>query len=127
MRKFTILFAVLLVVFLITTGNVFAARGDREELNFGYVKAMSTNTDGVLADSPTYIYAVTIYPAAANSYVLLYDNATLAGSLANGKVSIEVGEAVQYTTKREVFDPPILMEKGVYADLTSGHVVVEYR
>ena len=91
----------------------------------GYVNAGSTSYDKAISGKPAYMYAVTVFATAANSYVNIYDTTTTPASPNQPKV--EVGEATQYGSRRVVFDPPIRMTSGIYADVTSGAAVVEYR
>lgn len=123
MRKFLISL-VCLALFVGLGSNAFAGRYDREDANdVGYANAASTSVDAALVAVPCYVYGATVLATSANSYALLYDNA----SAATGTVKIEIGEASQYDTQHITFDPPIRFENGVYADVTSGPVVIEYR
>ncbi len=90
----------------------------------GYVNAASAGVDGVVKSGPTYVYAVTQYATGASSSTLLYDTTTL---VAANQPKIEVAESVAANTKRYVYDPPLKFDNGVYADVTSGSVVIEYR
>jgi len=124
-RRLFMIIALALLVCFAMPGISQAARGDREELNFGYVNTASARDDITLVSKPAYIYAVTIFPAQDLAYVLLYDSsdATLQGDL----VRVEITESAAYATTREVFNPPIRMTSGIYADVTNGSVIVEYR
>lgn len=103
--------------------QAFAGRYDREDaVDVGYVSAKGISADGAVTSGPTYIYAVTVYAAAANSTVTLYDN-----TAASGTVLAEVGAVTQYSTNRVEFDRPIEAATAVYADITGGYIVVEYR
>ena len=85
--------------------------------------AKGSGADVAVTSGPAYVYAVTVYATAANSYVNLHD----AASATTGTQKIEVGEATQYETTRQVYDPPVYFKTAVYADVTNGAFVVEYR
>jgi len=126
MKLVRIFLVLCLSLMLLGSGIAFAARGDREALDFGYVNAASTQSDETMISGPTYVYGATVFANAANSFVLLYDSATAPAGTGK-EVKVEVGEATQYGTRRYDFDPPIKFDAGVYADVTSGSVVLEYR
>jgi len=127
MKVLKIFLVICLSLVLFGTGEAFAARGDREEMNFGYVNHASSASDVALVSKPSYVYAVTILSTSTNAYVLLYDLTAAPTGVLTDKVAVEVGEATQYDTRRVSFDPPIKMLNGIYADVTSGSVIVEYR
>lgn len=122
------LFSLLVCLTLILGLGVLAyAEGEgrfgREGTAVGYVDVASSAADIALKAAPCYVYAATLFPSAANGYVYLYDNA----SAASGTVKIELSEATAYDSKREIFDPPIKMDNGVYADVNNAAVTIEYR
>lgn len=123
MKKLFSLFAALLLVGLATP--VFA-QYDRDPATsrVGYVNAVSTGVDGTMKSGPVYVYAVTQYATSASSSTLLYDTTTL---VAANQPKIEVAESVAANTKRYTYDPPLKFDTGVYADVTNGSVVIEYR
>lgn len=101
---------------------------DRETADeAGYAETVSTEHDVALISRPVYIYAVTVWADAANSYVMLYDLTSAPTGDPTHKPKLEVGEATQYRSTRYEFAKPIKMVNGIYADVTSGSVVVEYR
>lgn len=125
-RKLFMLVTLALALCLVVPGSAQAARGDREELNYGYVDAISSQVDKVLVAKPCYVYAVTVYPTEGLATVKLYDHETTSTDEGD-YVKVEITESAAYATTREVFNPPIRMNKGVYADITNGQVVLEYR
>lgn len=125
MRLFTFILSLFLLAGIQTASNAQEGRYAREEHNVGFVESVSTEHDVQLVSRPAYIYAVTVWADAANSYAFLYD--TSAAPAASDKPKVEVGEASQYDSVRTVFDPPLQMSTGIYADVTSGSIVVEYR
>lgn len=128
MRK--LLFSLLLVtgLGLGVIQETFAGPFDRETATeAGYVNSVSRFNDDTLISRPAYVYAVTVLAEAANSYVKLFDTVSGAAPVDIDKPKIEVGEATQYDTTRYQFNPPVRFENGIYADVTSGSVVIEYR
>lgn len=124
MRKVVSL--IIAIVLLIGMALPAFAQYDREAAtSAGYVLSASTEHDRALVSQPAYIYAVTVWADAANSYVFLYD--TTSAPVSTDQPKLEVGEATQYRSTRIVLDKPLLMSSGVYADVTAGSVVVEYR
>lgn len=124
-RLFTFILSLFLLAGIQSVSQAQEGRYSREDTNVGYVEAASTEHDVQLVSRPAYIHAVTVWADAANSYVFLYD--TSAAPAAIDKPKVEVGTATQYVSSRTVFDPPLQMSNGIYADVTSGSVVVEYR
>ena len=125
----TLLSLLLLVVIGLGVGigNVFAGPFDREVANeAGYVNSVSRINDGTIISRPGYVYAVTVLAENANTYVKLFDTASGAAPVSETP-KIEVGESTQYKTTRYQFEVPVRFENGIYADVTSGSVVVEYR
>ena len=103
----------------------FAGSYDREDADeAGYVESRSGQQDFAVTSGPAYVHAVTVFANAASSYVNLHDNTSASDP---SKIKVEVGEATQYETTRVVFDPPVKFDTAIYADVTSGSVVVEYR
>lgn len=100
----------------------YAARGDRETLNYGYVKSGVASSDSAIVSVPSYVYAVTWYSTSSNGYVNLYDSTDGTGNL-----KVEVAEATSGDSIRVEFDIPILFNTAVYADVQTGVAVVEYR
>lgn len=130
MKRFKIVLVVLLAMFLLGQGEAFAARGDREELNFGYVDVVSTASDAALVARPAYIYGVTLYHDPTSTgvgQVLIYDLSSAATGTTGEVIKVEVVETIQYETKRVSFDPPLRMGTGIYVDVQNASVVVEYR
>jgi hypothetical protein len=102
---------------------VFAGRYDREDaVDVGYVSAKSMSATGAVSSAPGYIYGVTIYAHTASALVTLYDS-----TAASGNVLAEVAAVTQYTSTRVEFDRPIEVTTAIYATVTNGYVVVEYR
>lgn len=124
-RKLFILVALALALCLFAPGQSYAARGDREALNYGYVDHASSASDIALVGKPCYLYAATIYPSEGKASVLIYDSSS--STLQDKGVAAEITESAAYATTREVFDPPIRMSEGVYVDVTQAKVVIEYR
>lgn len=91
----------------------------------GFVRAASTGGDKVLISRPVMVYAVTVDATSASASVDLHDSASTPTT--GAAIKVEVGQATQHNSNRVVFDPPLYFENGVYADVTSGGVVVEYR
>lgn len=115
----------LLVCFFLVLGSLplYAARGDRETLNYGYVESASATVDSALVAYPCYVYGVTLFASSANASVIIHDHA----SNNTGTAKIELGEATAWDSNRQVFDPPVALNNGAYADVTNCSVVLEYR
>ena len=124
-KLFTFALSLFLLAGIQSVSQAQEGRFSREDHQVGFVKSVSTEHDVQLVSRPAYIYAVTVWADAANSYAFLHD--TSAAPAASDKPKVEVGEASQYDSARTVFDPPLQMENGIYADVTSGSIVVEYR
>ena len=129
--KRKILYSVLLIISLLTIGlNQAQAQYDRDQMatEAGYVKSIARAEDAVLVSSPAFVYGVTVWADAANSYCKLWDDtAAPSAGTTNKYHKVEVGVATQYTSSRYTFNPPIQFERGVYLDATAGSCVVEYR
>lgn len=99
-------------------------RYGREDMP-GWTYMKTASADGALVSTPCYLYSVTVYASSSNAHADIYD-LTATPASAPGKV-IELGQATQYSSTQEVYDPPIKMDNGVWTDLTSGVVIVRYR
>lgn len=129
MKWFKLVLIVCLALLIVGPGIAQAQRGSRETLDYAYAKVASRSNDGSLTSYPTYVFAVTVYPDPASTslaFVEIYDD-TEAPAGGNETVAIELSETTQYATNRIVYDPPILLEYGAYADVTNCSVVLEYR
>jgi hypothetical protein len=121
--KKLILFIALLSLVAFKAAPVFAGPYDRENANTaGYVKAVSASSSSEVVAAPCYIHAVTVLATAANAVVGIIDTQGTTGTAV-----AEIGQATQYASNRQVFNPPLKIENGVYANVSNGSVVVEYR
>jgi hypothetical protein len=117
-------FIAILAVLSGVCGVAFAGAFDREDAKtVGYVNSKSVSSSSAVVSAPCYIYAVTVLASSANAVIGIYDSA----SAATGSAKVEIGEATQYASERQVFDPPLRMENGAYAQVSNGQVVIEYR
>lgn len=118
--------SLVILLAMVVLGSPAYAQFDRERAdNAGYVNAIGRGSDQVLVARPAYVYAVTIDATSASASVDLYDSASTTTN--TGLIKAEVGQATQHNSTRVVYDPPLYFQSGVYADVTSGGVVVEYR
>ena|SRR3990167_1226138 len=124
MKKLLLVLVCLSLIFGLQ-GMAMAGSYDREDTAFGYTESRYCNADHVLVSKPCYVKSITIYASSANALAVIYDSAD--SSPADSEVRYEIGEASQYESKREVFNPPIIFNNGVYADVTNGNIGVEYR
>lgn len=111
---------------ILATGLLYAdddSRYGREAGTPGYVntKLLTTTTHNTIGHSAE-IYAITIYPTSAYAYANIYNAAT-----ANGTPIMEVAEATQYDSKREVFDPPLSADTAVSVSMYGCYTILEYR
>ena len=82
--------------------------------------------DGRAVSGPCWLYAITVYANASNSYANIHDsNAT--SSPGDSTIKVEVGQATQYASTRYEFTKPLKFENGIYIDNTNGSCWVEYR
>lgn len=82
---------------------------------------------GIAMDYSVWVYGVTIYADAANSYVGLYDcDTTVELNATTIYPRYEIGEPTQYETTTEMFTKPKYFDDGVGAIIFTGVAFIEY-
>lgn len=89
---------------------------------------MFTDADGnTMDDGPYYIYSISIYADAANSFVGVYDVASQADMVGGTEYPRdEIGEATQYDVATKPYNPPAYYAEGVGGIMSTGVAFVEY-
>jgi hypothetical protein len=109
----------------------FADRYDRESGRPGHVEKSGVTSDTQVLTRPCELYALTVSATTAGATVAIYDKASTPTDTEKSdgtNLAAEASEATQYDSKREVFDPPIQINNGLYLDLTNcAGAIVEYR
>jgi hypothetical protein len=86
-----------------------------------------TDNDGNTMDYAVYVYGVSIFADAANSFMGVYDCDTTAELLSSTIYSVdEIGEATQYDTATTWYASPVYFNDGVGAIISVGVGYVYY-
>jgi len=122
-KKFRSIFALVLIALFAFSSVSFAAATSRIKSTKG-IETSSTASTLSLTDG-TWVYGVTLYADASNSFVTLYDASTYVGKNVADAVT-EIGEATQYETVTVWFPVPIYFENGVSCYIATGVAYIYY-
>ena len=122
-RKLLPVLLVLVAVFMLTGGPVFAA-GARHGL-----KTYMVETHTALAlPAGTWVWGIGIYSDDGSSWMATYDIATLGAATdsVDGPRKDEIGEATQYDTQTRMYALPIQYGNGVTVRVSAGVGTIYY-
>lgn len=117
------LLVLMLVLMFACASPVLAVSNNRIRTTNGIETSSTAATLGL--SSGTWVYGVTVYADAANSFVTLYDASTYVGKTPADAVT-ELGEATQYESVTVWFPKPIYFSTGVSCYIATGVAYIYY-
>lgn len=123
-----VLLVLLVVVLMAGIVPVFAAQARYGTKNSRFIETtgMLTDQDGNSMTYPVWIYSISIYADATNSFMGVYDTATAVALCNTEYARDEIGEATQFDVATRVYAKPQYYAEGVGAIITTGCGSVEY-